>query len=385
MSVDQLRRWRRARLLPANEKTWGGPGSTSRIPATAAVIAKALAAEARQGRSIQETALRVFTSHLHVPLGHGGIASSLAWWITHRDDGPARRIEQAYEGAATEEEGIEAALAIAKRTVRRRRPLPGKVGAPDATHRQFMDAYARMLLGNVLGATIMGSDHRMAMFEVWAAYLQQHSSSDIQNTPSYTPDELESMGHELVVSFDLAGAVDDKPLPLKRRREEDLALVQNISPTTLFWTRDSLALLDRAANILAVGADVVPDDQTVTAVDEIVESDDDAHVSASFVLSLIARPQWLQGRQRDLWVKTLYRLLDGCRDNNLPGGQADLRVAMRVLEPVMLALPELVERIYHSWPADRLEDRDDPTDLDTEIAELKMLIQSTYREGSLSR
>ncbi|MFB8406538.1 hypothetical protein [Streptomyces sp. NPDC055912] len=380
MSVDQLRRWRRARLLPANERAWGGPGSTSRTPATAQVIAQALALEARRGRSIHETALRVYTSRPHVPLSHDGIAPSLVWWITRRDDGPDRRIEQAFEDATTEDEGIEAALAIAKRTVRTRKPLPGRVGAPDEAQRQFMDAYARMLLGKVLGSAIVGSDHQMAMFDVWAARLSQ-----LKDNLPYSADELRLMGQEMAVSFDLNGAADDPPLPLKWRREADLALVQSVNATALLWTRNALALLDRAANILEVGAEAVPNDPVVAAVDAIDESDEDAHVSASYALSSIARPQWLRGGGSDRWARALYRLLDGCRDNRLPGGQADLQTTMGALESVMLALPELVERIYRSWPVDQLETRDSRSTLDPEIRELNMLIDSTYRADPLSR
>ncbi|MGT2530684.1 hypothetical protein ACU4GG_29130 [Streptomyces nojiriensis] len=305
--------------------------------------------------------------------------ASLVWWITRRDDGPDRRIEEAFEGAATEDEGIEAALAIAKRTARMRKPLPGGVGAPNAAQRQFMDAYAKMLLGKVLGPAIVGSDHQMAMFDVAAAYTQQR-----KDYLPYSPDELRLMGRAMAVTFDLHGAADALPLPLKRRREADLALVQNITAPALLWTRNALALLDRAANILEVGADVVPDDPAVTLVETIDESDEDAHVSASYALSPIAKPQWLRREQSDWWASALYRMLNGCHDNGLPGGQADLQAAIRALEPVMLALPELVERIYHSWPADQLDTRDSRSTLDPEIAELNMLIQSTYRADPLS-
>ncbi|BFO21443.1 hypothetical protein SHKM778_78310 [Streptomyces sp. KM77-8] len=77
----------------------------------------------------------------------------------------------------------------------------------------------------------------------------------------------------------------------------------------------------------------------------------------------------------------LYRILDGCRNNRLPGGQADLREAMRALEPALLALPELVERIYHSWPTDQMEARDSRATLDLKIAELKMLISTVCEAG----
>ncbi|BFO21444.1 hypothetical protein SHKM778_78320 [Streptomyces sp. KM77-8] len=84
---------------------------------------------------------------------------------------------------------------------------------------------------------------------------------------------------------------------MKRRRQEDLALVQDTASEVLLWTRDALALLDRAANILGVGAQVIPDDPTVAAIDAFGESDEESHVSASFALTLIARPQWL----REAW------------------------------------------------------------------------------------
>ncbi|BFO21445.1 hypothetical protein SHKM778_78330 [Streptomyces sp. KM77-8] len=151
----------------------------------------------------------MFTGHLHVPLGHEGIARALNWWIEHRDDGPARKIEKVFEDAVTEDEGVEAAWAIARRTVRSRRPLPAKVGAPDAAYRRFLDAYAAMMVGRVLGAAVVGSEHHRAMFEVRAAYLPQVSSCAVENELSYSGDELRAMGEQMVVTFDLAGAFDD--------------------------------------------------------------------------------------------------------------------------------------------------------------------------------
>lgn len=219
------------------------------------------------------------------------------------------------------------------------------------------------------------------MFEVRAAYLPQVSSCAVENELSYSGDELRAMGEQMVVTFDLAGAFDDLPLPLKRRRQEDLALVQDTASEVLLWTRDALALLDRAANILGVGAQVIPDDPTVAAIDAFGESDEESHVSASFALTLIARPQWLRERPGRWWGLALYRILDGCRNNRLPGGQADLREAMRALEPALLALPELVERIYHSWPTDQMEARDSRATLDLKIAELKMLISTVCEAG----
>ncbi|MEU9376484.1 hypothetical protein AB0D94_22290 [Streptomyces sp. NPDC048255] len=322
--------------------------------------------------------MRVFTALPVIPLGDEGILKAFEWWALHQDDGVALRIEQAFESAASEEEGIEAANAIARRRFRRSQRFPLPPGRPDATARLLREAYVTMTVGTTLGASVVGTDYFRALTALYQVY-RDRDRSEGEEVPHLEgiDDDPEGFGQRLGMHMDMAGASDDPPLPRKRNRAADLAMLELTTPAVIRWNRDALALLDRALTVLEVAREVVPDDPILEKTFAIVESNDETDLDASAALLSLAKPRWIEGRAPD-WNLATQRIMYCCRGSHPLTGPIDLRAGMKTLQAITTALPALIERIYQAWPADQLDSRDSRSTLDPEIAELKELIRSTY-------
>ncbi|MGW7031465.1 hypothetical protein ACWGFX_30435 [Streptomyces xanthophaeus] len=313
-----------------------------------------------------------------VPLGDEGILNAFEWWALHQDDGVALRIEQAFESAASEEEGIEAANAIARRRFRRSKRFPLPRRRPDATARLLREAYTTMTVGTTLGASVVGSDYFRAVVELYRIYTDRmrREGEEVAYLKGLD-DDPEGFGQHLAVLMDVAGASDDPPLPRARNRAADLAMLELTSAAVIRWNRDALALLDRAFTVLEVAREIVPDDPIVEKTLAIMESNNEADLDASAALLSLAKPRWIDGRAPD-WNLASQRIMHCCRGSHPLTGPIDFRGGMKTLRVIMTALPELIERIYEAWPADQLDSRDSRSTLDPEIAELKELTRATY-------
>lgn len=128
VSAAQLERWRTAGALPRNTRRGlgRGAGSASRASAGSVELAEALGRAARQGRSVQETVLRVFsadprfdlnlflaTPRLAVP--EPAVRAAFTWFIRHKVNSVQRRIERAVAAAPS---GVEAEDIVADLTER---------------------------------------------------------------------------------------------------------------------------------------------------------------------------------------------------------------------------------------------------------------------------
>lgn len=102
--MAQLERWRHAGVLPVNTRTYlgRGNGSTSVCGDTTVEIAEAMAMVARQGRSLHEGVLRIFTvdpRHNDLferpnPIPEKAIRAALTWFVKVGDQTLDRRIER---------------------------------------------------------------------------------------------------------------------------------------------------------------------------------------------------------------------------------------------------------------------------------------------------
>lgn len=109
VSTPQLERWRSAGVLPANRRRYlgRGSGSVSRCDDDALDLAEAMALVARRGRSVHESALRLFTvdprhNDLFAPaaaIPERGIRAALTWFIKVGDRSLNRRVERAIRRA----------------------------------------------------------------------------------------------------------------------------------------------------------------------------------------------------------------------------------------------------------------------------------------------
>lgn len=109
VSTAQLERWRSAGVLPANRRRYlgRGSGSASQCDGDALDLAEAMALVTRRGRSVHESALRLFTvdprhDDLFAPAAavpERGIRAALTWFIKVGDQSLNRRVERAIRRA----------------------------------------------------------------------------------------------------------------------------------------------------------------------------------------------------------------------------------------------------------------------------------------------
>jgi hypothetical protein len=250
-SASQLERWRSAGIPPANVRTYLGPGrgSRSRTAEITLAIAEAMALVARPGRSVYETALRIFTvdprhNDLFVYPGlrlpPGAIKTALSWYCERGDTSLNRRAERAlhrYRDAPDE-----AARAVSRltsdhyRALRRPRPAgvryqPSSLKETDSRSAQ---ADATMTLARFFGYQEVGGDRIASIIADEGRRFSGVSADDIW--------QAEQRLRNMFVSVELQGqeAVHFEPAPTSAQVAGQLA---GIDEQMIYDLRDKLAFV----------------------------------------------------------------------------------------------------------------------------------------------
>ncbi|MCC9741000.1 hypothetical protein [Streptomyces sp. MNU89] len=174
VSAAQLERWRAVGVVPRNRRTHLGRGKGSKSTAddVSEELVEAMAMVSRNGRSVHEAVLRLFTVdprsqdlyEPHLPIPEKAIRSAFDWFVRHGDQSVHRRIERALK--RTGKRGDEAADLIARIASRHYRNTALLHPPPTAEHRpptwtarneQSIQLLTALTIGNFLGAEEIGT------------------------------------------------------------------------------------------------------------------------------------------------------------------------------------------------------------------------------------
>ncbi|CAL9481461.1 hypothetical protein SUDANB108_03061 [Streptomyces sp. enrichment culture] len=174
VSAAQLERWRAVGVVPRNRRTHlgRGKGSKSTGDDVGAGLVEAMAMVSRNGRSVHEAVLRLFTVdprsqdlyERRLPISEKAIRSAFDWFVRHGDQSVHRRIERALKRTKTQ--GDAAADLIARIASRHYRNTALLHPPPTAEHRpptwtardeQSIQLLTALTIGNFLGVEEIGT------------------------------------------------------------------------------------------------------------------------------------------------------------------------------------------------------------------------------------
>ncbi len=287
VSEAQLERWRTAGLLPRNERhgLGRGAGSTSQVPPGAIDIAQGLALATRRGRPLHEAVLRLFTYNPRyrldiflvapqLPLAESPVRDALIWFIQHRENSVARRIERAVARAESPDAAEEIAADLARKHYldvfrSQRKDHTGNIvtrGFP-LTKAQAI-AQSNLAIADVLGQDAIGADLYVDGMR-YSSLISGNVRGELEPLIQFMISEnrrRELAGEPLI------GAHPPETM------EHDIAAVRHIEFSSLCRMRDTLALLAEANLIYESARETRHNDPRMHRLLEFFTSSMEAHL-----------------------------------------------------------------------------------------------------------
>jgi hypothetical protein len=265
VSEAQLERWRKAGLLPRNQRhgLGRGSGSTSHVPPGAVDLAEGLALASLRGRPLHEAVLRLFTYnprfHINIflvtpplPLAERPVRDALTWFIQYRENSVTRRIERAIARAHSSDAAEEIAADLAQRHY---------LGVLRAQRKDFAESIvtrgikltrdraiglSNLAISGILGQDAIGAD------------LLADAIRDSTVIPDNSRAELESLIQFMIRENQRRGFAGEPLIGAHppETMERDIAALRAIDFTALCRMRDTLALLAEGDRVAAACADL---------------------------------------------------------------------------------------------------------------------------------
>ena len=277
VSLAQLERWRTAGVLPRNERRGlgRGAGSVSMVSADSVKIAAALGLAARPGRPLHQTVLQIFTFDPHfelksflptprLPLPEQALRAALVWFVRHRENTLARRIERAVAAAPADKDPDEIALDLAMRHYR-----SIYLSERYDYNRDILTEGPRMTWQQAVGYAYLAVGQETVGSDLYAKAV-----FDSFGDPGEYQTKLEGVMRSLTaenIRREFAGqpAIGSG---LKRTMDMDIEAIRQADFATICNARDVLALLAEAAYIFKITRKAIPDDPMIRRLKDFLAS-----------------------------------------------------------------------------------------------------------------